>query len=244
MFNLIDLSPSLNVIDTGESLKISPTVQKTIDSIWDREKEKRGDELFNGRLFNVTEVSRETITGFYIDYAVSVAQYHEPSLFDALSVRPLSVSGLVTLQQGTVFGLRNENLTTDAGLWELAPSGGVDDSVRLDDGTIDIGGQFLNELGEELNIPADAAEQIAPIALLEDSQTHVCDIVVEARLSIGAEMLFPLFNECGREEYVSIDVIPEYGIKGFVQLMKESMTPASMQILAYKGYIKLLGSPG
>jgi len=218
MFNVIELLPSVRVIDSGESLDISASNKEKIASIWEAEKQKRGGDLFNGRIFNVTEIARETITGFYVDYASIVAQHRDLSLFDTLNLRPLAVSGLVTLKEGLVFGLRNDNLTSDAGLWELVASGGVDDSVRLDNGTVDIREQFLNELSEEINLPADAIDEFAPMMMLEDSQTHVCDIVLEARLSIGADKLFPLFNECGCEEYVSIDVIPEHGRPRFVCL--------------------------
>jgi len=243
MFNVIDLSPNLTVIDTGEELNISSSAQEKIFSIWEQEKQKRGDDLFEGRIFNVTEITRETLTGFYIDYSVSLAQYRDPNLFDDIAVRPLAVSGLVECEQGIVFGLRNQNLTADAGQWELVASGGVDDTVRLDDGTVDVREQFLNELCEEINLPVESVSKLLPIILLEDSETHVCDIVLETRLSVGADTLFPLFNECGREEYVSIDIIQQHNVKSFVQLMKGSITPATLEILAHKGYVKLLGSP-
>jgi hypothetical protein len=243
MFSVIDLSPNLTVVDTGEELNISTSAQERISSIWEQEKKKRGDDLFEGRIFNVTEITRETLTGFYIDYSVSLAQYCAPNLFDEIAVRSLAVSGFVECEQGIVFGLRNENLTADAGLWELVASGGVDDSVRFENGTVDIREQFLNELCEEINLPAESVSELSPIVMLEDSETHVCDIVFAARLSVGADTLFPLFNECGREEYVSIDIVQENNIKSFTQLMKGSMTPATLEILAHKGYVKLLGSP-
>ena len=243
MFNVTELSPNLTVVDSGGELNISSSVQKKITSNWELEKQKRDTDLFDGRIFNLTEITRETLTGFYIDYSVSLAQYCDPNLFDDLGVRPLAVSGFVSCEQGIVFGLRNENLTADAGMWELVASGGVDDSVRLDDGTVDFREQFLDELCEEINLPSDAIREIAPMIMLEESQTHVCDIVIETNLSVGADILFPLFNECGRDEYVSIDIVPEHGVKNFVQLMKGVTTPATLQILAHKGYVKLLGSP-
>lgn len=243
MFNVFELSPNLTVIDTGEELNISPSAQEKVSSIWSREKENRGDDLFEGRIFNVTEITRETLTGFYIDYSVFLAQYCESGLFEDLAVRSLTVSGFVTCEQGVIVGLRNENLTQDAGLWELVASGGVDETVRLDDGTVDIHEQFLNELCEEINLPVESVSELSSLVLLEDSETHVCDIVLEARLSVGADILYPLFNECGCEEYVEIDIIPEPSIKSFVQLMNSSITPATLEILAHKGYVKLLGSP-
>ena len=243
MFNVTELSPNLTVVDSGGELNISSSVQEKITSNWELEKQKRDTDLFDGRIFNLTEITRETLTGFYIDYSVSLAQYCDPNLFDDLGVRPLAVSGFVSCEQGIVFGLRNENLTADAGMWELVASGGVDDSVRLDDGTVDFREQFLDELCEEINLPSDAIREIAPIIMLEESQTHVCDIVIETNLFVGAYILFPLFNECGRDEYVSIDIVPEHGVKSFVQLMKGVTTPATLQILAHKGYVKLLGSP-
>ena len=243
MFNVTELSPNLTIVDSGGELNISSSVQEKITSNWELEKQKRDTDLFDGRIFNLTEITRETLTGFYIDYSVSLAQYCDPNLFDDLGVRPLAVSGFVSCEQGIVFGLRNENLTADAGMWELVASGGVDDSVRLDDGTVDFREQFLDELCEEINLPSDAIREIAPIIMLEESQTHVCDIVIETNLFVGAYILFPLFNECGRGEYVSIDIVPEHGVKSFVQLMKGVTTPATLQILAHKGYVKLLGSP-
>lgn len=243
MFNVIELSPIATVTDSGAVLDISASAQERIDAIWQSEKERRGDDLFNGRIFSLTDISRETLTGHYIDYSVSLAQYIDPSLYEDLAVRALAVSGFVTCEQGIIFGLRNENLTQDAGMWELVASGGVDETVRLEDGTVDFKEQFISELCEEINIPADSIEEVSPFLLLEDSETHVCDIVLEARLSIGADSIFPLFNECGRDEYVSIDIIPEQNVKSFVQLMKGPITPATLQILDHKGYVKLLGAP-
>ena len=114
--------------------------------------------------------------------------------------------------------------------------------MRLDDGSVDIREQFIRELCEELNMPKSAVDEIAPFALFEDAHTHVCDIVFETQLSIGAETLFPLFNESGRDEYVAIDIIAQHDVKSFVQLMKGSVTPITQEILAHKGYIKLMAS--
>ncbi|MEX2451987.1 MAG: hypothetical protein WD407_14110 [Rhodospirillales bacterium] len=242
MFNIIELSPNVNVTDTGGALAVSPSAQERIEAIWRQEKAARGDALYNGRVFNLTSITPGEITGFYVDYAAVLAQHRDPDLFNDLNLRPLAVCGIVSLKQGLIFGLRNDNLTADPGMWELAASGGVDDSVRGENGAVDFQEQFLGELCEELNLPSDAVSAISAVALLEDLKTHVCDLVLDARLSIGAETLFPLFNECGRDEYTAIDVIPESGVKGFVQLMKGSVTPASLHILSHKGYIKLLGS--
>ncbi|MEL0106317.1 MAG: hypothetical protein VW802_05160 [Rhodospirillaceae bacterium] len=243
MFNVIELSPNLSVIDSGAELTMSAEAQERASAIWAAEKQKRGEDLFDGHIFNVTDITREVLTGHFIDYSLSLAQYCEPALFEELAVRSLAVSGIVTCPQGIVFGLRNENLTADAGMWELVASGGVDKSVRLKNGTVDVREQFLNELHEEVNIPPEAVEEMFTSLLLEDSLTHVCDIVIEAKLSIGVEQIYPLFNECGREEYVSIDIISEQGVKSFLQLMKGAVTPATLEILAHKGYVKLAGTP-
>ncbi|MEQ8196093.1 MAG: hypothetical protein RIB59_16550 [Rhodospirillales bacterium] len=244
MFSIIDMSPNVTVTDKGGALTVSPAVRERVDAIWRDEKRKRGEALYNGRVFNLTEIGKSELSGFYVDYAYALAQHREPGLFSDLSLRPLAVCGIVSIKQGLIFGLRNENLTAHPGKWELAASGGVDDSVRGESGNVDYQEQFLNELCEELNLPSDAVGSMSTVALLEDSKTHVCDLVLDTRLSIGAETLFPLFNECGHEEYIAIDVIPESGVKGFVQLMKGVVTPESLHILSHKGYIKLMDSAG
>ncbi|MFZ2869507.1 hypothetical protein [Zavarzinia sp.] len=195
----------------------APEVLARVAALWRAEKAKRGDALFDGRLFSISRLAPPLVTGWLAPYSWYVAQRLDPALRAGLGLRPLGVTGIMICDEGIVFGRRASTVTTDHDLWELAPSGGVDGEFLTPDGDIDLAAQILNELTEETGLPtALVTAPPRPVALVEDGASLVTDIGLQLRLGCGAAAVRAAFAALASQEYTELAVVAPADLDAFM----------------------------
>lgn len=221
----------------GEGRAVGEAVGREVAALFAAENRRRGGGMFDGLLFSVERFGEDRVVGRFVRYSQFIAQLARPGLFDALRVRPMGVSGLVTCADGLVFGKRREGLTLDAGLWELAPSGGVDPSSRDGGGRIDVVAQILDEMHEEIGIGRECVASAVPFVLVENVENHVTEAVIAIALSLGGEEVRRWFGEGGSGEYTEIAVVPEGDVRSFAEARDGQMVAVSRRLLQDKGLL-------
>lgn len=237
MFRAYPFLPHAVVEAAGKGKKLGDEARREVAEIYESEKRRRGGDLFDGLLFSVEGIDGERISGRFVNYSLFIAQSAKPELFDVLGVRPLGVSGLLVCSDGIVFGRRNVTVTQDPGLWELAPSGGIDPSCRKEDGRIDAVGHVLREMHEEIGAGAEHVSSASPFVVIENTDSHVIDIGIDIKISLGEEEILRLFRRGGSNEYTDLMVIPPVGLAEFSARCEDGMAEDSRFLLQAYGLL-------
>lgn len=236
-FEIIPLGKDFRIEDAGELAPVLPSsLSRQIDTLWQQERARRGDALFNGSLLTLVgpgakeQLARHrSIAAARTEYRLFVAQTREPALYEHLSIRPLAVTGIVRVGGEILLGRRAHNVTQDAGCWEFSPSGGLTAVACSAGGLVDPALQILQELEEEGNIPSSAVQKVTVLALMIDHAAHVHDIVLELKLSLTASEIADYCAARGSREYsdfrlVSSDRLPE--------VLRDDAVSASSRVIA------------
>jgi len=224
--------PDARIELLGDAPPLPPDLDAEVDRLWLAERSRQGGGLFNGHTFSAVVVEPARIAGHRIEYRRLIAQRLCPELFESLRVRPVGVSGLLQCADGIVFGRRARTGVQHPGLWELAPSGGIDtDSVQP--GLIDVRRQVLTELTEEVGLKQDQVGVPAPFCLVEDEELRVLDIgfaLTAPALTAGA--ILALHQASGSREYGELAVVPRGGLQHFFEQIGEQLMPVSRMLLS------------
>ena len=202
-----------------------------IDRIWQDEQRRRDGAMVNGRIISVLTASPVYLTCRVSQYKHFMAQIVRPELFEELQVRPLSVSGVLSCEDGIVFGRRASNVTQAPALWELAPSGGISEDA-ISGTHIDLQYQILTELSEEVGINRDDVVALRPFCLIEDDESHVLDIGIFLKTSCGAQEILERHRQIPAQEYSEIAIIPASGIDAFIRDLTTGLIPVSAALIA------------
>jgi hypothetical protein len=230
------VSSRVQIEAKADRLTLNSVVEAQAEALWVKEAERRGQRLFNGKLFNVDHLASDHITGHFVEYRLFNAQRLQPALFAHLQIRPLAVSGVVESPDGLVFGRRNIDLTTDPGRWELAPSGGLDFETCREDGEVDYMRQFYRELVEEVGIRESHVTGVTPFAIIEDTTTHVLDLCIAARTSLSAFQIREAFSQAS-DEYSELRLVPLSAIAQFAREEGPNIVSATTELLRYCGHV-------
>lgn len=142
-----------------------------------------------------------------------------------LGLTALGVSGLTRLPSGALaIGRRAPHMTQYPGCWEAIPSGGVAAARIIPNGGVDVEGQLLEELSEELGVAT--ALRVTPLGLVEDLADHVVDLgyiididATEAELRAG-------------DEYDAVEVIAPDALHALCANHERPMVPVTGALLA------------
>ena len=231
MLHVRPVGPGLKVLEVEATQRPDSAALERVAALWDAEKRRRGDELFDGRVFSIARLDESRIEGHFVPYSWFLAQLREPALHGVLKVRMLAVSGLLEISEGIVFGRRSEAMTQDAGLWELVPSGGVSPTARSQNAMISLHHQLVQELGEEVGIACDRDEQAKPFVLVEDDETHVADIGLYLSVDVGSKEVLARHRGLTEQEYDRLEIVPRQGLESFRRRHESRLAPVSAALL-------------
>ena len=211
---------------------IGPDIEARVDEIWQREKELRSHELYNGRLFSIDHCDARTIVGWISEYRYFLAQRREPSLHAALKIKPLAVTGILSCPDGILFGRRSVRSEMDAGCWELAPSGSVDDAAVGPAGQVSLEQCLLIELEEETGIGAsELSVHSRAVALVEDPQSHVTDVGIMLATASSAAQIQRRFAALENREYSELEIVAPAELRAFRRDQAYSLGAVSAALL-------------
>lgn len=211
---------------------VSPDIEARVDEIWQREKQLRSHELYNGRLFSIGHCDARTIVGWISEYRYFLAQRREPNLHAALKINPLAVTGILSCPDGVLFGRRSDRSEMDAGCWELVPSGGVDDTAVGSAGRVSIERSILTELEEETGIGAsELSAHSRAVALVEDPQSHVTDVGIMLATTSSAAQIQRRFAALEKREYSELEIVAPADVGAFRRARVDPLGAVSAALL-------------
>jgi hypothetical protein len=228
MLTVQPLTSGLKVELGAPAPSIAPEILARVEAIWQQEKSKRGDALFNGQIFSIHQSTSDRIVGWMTEYRYFLAQQRDTALHAVLKIKPLAVTGVLRCKDGIVFGRRAGQTEMDANLWELVPSGSVDDTAVENDGRLNLERCLLAELEGETGIRASEVT-IPPkaVALVEDPQTRVTDVCLVLTVDWTAGQIRQRFAAIKNREYTALEIvavgaIPEFRLKSGASLSEVS----------------------
>lgn len=237
---MIRFTPLPAQITVKRGLPPAPPSQETIDRIeriWADERERRGPALRNGRLLSIRQTDDAGFEVWETQYKWWIAQRQFPELFSESTIRPLAVTAFTHLLDAVVFARRASDVTQDAGLWEIPPSGSVDPRRFPNGNAIDIVGQLLSELSTELNIGPSLVLEVQPFALMEDTVENVVDIVFDLRLAPDRAEVERLFRIRAGREYTELDIWRFCDLPEKLERRRGQMSPGAVAILGQRGML-------
>ena len=220
---------------------LNATMDAEIDCLWEAAQHRiaagGAGPLFNGRVFSADTIAAAHIGGHMTEFRRIVAQMDRPALFEALGVRPLAVCGVLRCDGGVVVGRRHQGAIYQAGMWQLPPAGSVDASALCPDGSLDLAGQLLKEMHEELGIDAAQADTPRPLCLVEHSGSHVSDLGMAVTTGLDAAGLLALHRACGNDEYDPLLVVAEADLEAFIANAGDDLVPSAHEFLRHVGLL-------
>jgi hypothetical protein len=120
----------------------------------------------DGEILAVVGLESRRLIAARTHYRFLAACRRFPDLFVATPIRPMAVTGVITVRGQFLFGRRANSVAQEAGAMELVPSGGVEASRVGDDGFIDVCAQLIAELAEETGWAAAGGEACRIIGLV------------------------------------------------------------------------------
>ena len=238
------LPAGIDIVATGPINLVAVPTAKTLTSaqdqavarIWEKKLGERTTALFNGSLLNYVAHERRLgtteITGQFVEYRHFVAQRTDPSL--NLGIRPVAVSGITIFsdngEERVIFARRAMNMLQYPGLFELAPSGGLDRECLRPDGSIDFRAKVLDELAEETGLTSNCVRGADAFALIYDANEKVYDICCRIEVDVDKPMLETAF--AASIEYSELKTLPVAELVAFARDHETSIVPGSLALIA------------
>lgn len=226
---VMQLSNALVVkVDQEKTLEVSAALEQAVDDLWAEEKQLRGDALFDGRIFHAEEITPDCVSGHWIPYRYALAGYRNPLLARQLGVLPVAVNGVAYCQDRFLLGLRSDAVTCFAGVWELAPSGGVDPmAVRGE--VVDCRACLLTELEEETGIQQESVMSVQPWIAVIDRGLSALELCFRIELSLQAEhQLVAASSEYSRFLWLTREQLPAFCSESSVLPLSELLIEKSL----------------
>lgn len=209
---------------------VTATIRRRIDEIWDREREGNPGLLYDGQLLSYQEERGGRLVCTFVPYRRFVAQVREPELYTVLQIRPVAVSGVLRCRDGIVLGKRSEGLFGAPGKWEFAPSGGIDAQARVGARRVSAQTQLYHELEEELQILPRSVRTIRPLAIADDAESNLIELIFTIEADIrAADLGQSHLND--RREYETVRCVYPDGIAEAVTALGDKMLPLGHALL-------------
>ena len=165
-------------------------------------------------------------------FRFAFAQIRQPALFARLGVRSMAVCGVLRCPEGIVFGRRAAGAIYQAGQWQCPPAGSIE--RRDGDGErVDLSGQLMAELEEELGLRADEVSGLRPLSAVEHPGTHVIDVgIAMTTARSGVEIVARQRGAVGVAEYDEIAVLPVDELERQVEAWAGALVPPARSFLS------------
>lgn len=201
------LDQNININVTSSPKEISLHLKNEIASIWNTKK-KQFPKLFNGRVFNVEELTPHIISGYWTEYKRVLAQTEKPELYPELAIRSLAVIGLIQCPEGFVLGKRTVKSVYLPGYWQSPPAGTVESRDGNDE--VDLIQQLYAEAEEELGLHAHHLIDPRIISATEHTDTHIIDIGILLKTRLSFQEVSDLWKQNNNPEYDELLCCADY----------------------------------
>ena len=227
MIRFHDLRPDF-ALTVRPAPDLDERIEARVRACWS-EARANAPRLFDDPLLSLVDHDPSRLTACVSSYRYLVAQRRDPSLRGALSLRPLAVTGVLRCADGLVLARRAAHVTTDPGLWEPAPSGGLDRDDPV--------GQLLEELREELGLAPDDVGPPRAVVLMETPRDATFDIVYELVTPRAGAEVRAAWTSSGSDEYADVAVLPPGDLRAFVGREAARLASVTLPLLRRLGWL-------
>lgn len=246
-FLVHDIAPDVMARVTHPMPTLSAALDAAVDARWQaamtRVAAGGAGRLFNGRVFSADVITPGLITGHMTEFRRIVAQMDDPDLAATLRLRPLAVCGVVRCAGGVVIGRRPMGAVYQAGMWQLPPAGSVDHHAERADGRIDLAGQILTELTEELGIPPDQVGKPRPLCAVEHPGSRVTDLGIALDTALSADLIRAAHRTHANTEYDPLLIVETEHLGAFLDSLGDALVPPAREFLFRAGLLPYGLSP-
>lgn len=193
----------IRLVDGGPVAPARPADASAIDGHW-RQYLAGHPQAFDGAIVAVTGVVGDTIHVGETRFSRWAAE--RAGVVPAV-LRPLAVTGLLSIDAAWLFCKRGGDVFDDAGLWEPAPSGGVTPEARDDAGAWEPLRVLRNEAREELGVGPQLITEPRLIGMVEDEHTRVVDLIYRGELAMSAPAFDAIWRQRLTREYVDYALV-------------------------------------
>jgi 8-oxo-dGTP pyrophosphatase MutT (NUDIX family) len=234
-WTVFGIAPTLGVIAARDMPALSPALDAEVERLWMIAQARTGNTLFNGRVFTADDIAVDALQGHWTEFRRVVAQMERPDLYDALRLRPTATGGVLICAAGMVFGRRPAGAIYQPGMWQLPPAGSIDPSACRADGSVDVIGNVLMELEEEIGLRRAAISRTQLLCLVEHAGSHVLDLGIAIWTSLDADGIRTAHAEHGNREYEDLVFVPIAELPAAVTAMGPALTPQALAFLYNRG---------
>ena len=209
--------------------------KEIIEKIWSEECKRKNYKIFNGDVLSFVGIHSENtdivVDTKFTEYKNVLASRKKPEL--QLNIKPVGVSGIIVVEDNAkrfvLFSTRSNNVTEYPGHIELVPSGNIDKSVFLPDGTIDYILKLKEEFHEETGLSSDHIKKVKSICFVYDKKNQVFDVGCLIILHLNKTELIQNFIQVN--EYENPEFVPIENLNNFMKINKKNIIPTSLALL-------------
>lgn len=214
---VIHLTPSSSYDDLSASKK------RLIQTIWEQEQKRRGGKLHEGAILSAVAYDHKSLTGQFVPYKYYLAQLFDPSLKRDLKIVPVSLSGLTFVGDNLIVAKRAWWVAQYPDCYELAPSGGIR-PPNAEQGYVDMKGQILNELEDEVGIESSLVKSVHFFSLVRDYKSDGVELVAKI-------VVKPCAILSSSSEYAQVITVPVSEMANFAASHAKEFVPLSLEML-------------
>lgn len=227
MIRWYPIDPDFTVV-AAPPFAVAAADEGAVAAIWEAQKRRRGDALFDGSLWLVVAHDRKRLVLAPARYRYAMARRFDNPLGRRLGISPAGVTGLLLCRDGLVLGRRAAHVTVP-NRWEAAPAGSLDSP---DPATL-----LVNEIGEELGIPPARLGPPGALGLVEDTGSGVMDLVFRVACDLAGAEVEAAWRASGCREYRELAVVAPTHLPAFLQANRYRLVSVLRPMLKAAGLI-------
>lgn len=213
-YSFLPLPAGLTLAAVDGPLRLPAGVQDRVDRLWLEAQEKFGADFHDGPMWTIDgpPVAEQAATGRLTfrraSYRYHYARMADPSLDDRMRLRFTGVGGVLRLADGRlVLGRRSDRVGMDPGLWQLAPTGGLDGRFDAARGSAALVDQVVAEAWEELGLTPDRLTDRRLLGVSVGAERGVHNFIVRADVDLDLAGLQAAFLDRPDPELTAIRAI-------------------------------------
>ena len=226
----LPLQPGVSLVVDRDMPCLPTDLEGAVAAVWADERRRR-PALFNGRVFCADRIAPDLIGGHWTEYRRVLAQMRHPALFGTQPIRALAVNGLLECADGLVLGRRQADAVYLPGCWQAAPAGAVE--ARKGD-ELDLAGQLLAELEEELGLLASDIVALRPVVAIEHAGTRIVDVGFQMRTTLSFRDIGTRHSSRGNGEYQDLQVVALPELDRFLRDAGPTLLPSARILMEYR----------
>lgn len=221
---------AIHLIPSSSYDELSAAKKRLIQTIWEQEQKRRSGKLHEGAILSAIAYDNKSLTGQFVPYKYFLAQLFDPSLKRDLKIVPVSLSGFTLVGENLIVAKRAWWVAEYPERYELAPSGGIR-PPNAEQGYVDMKGQILSELEDEVGIEPSFVKSVRFFSLVRDNKSDGVELLAKI-------VVKPTAILSSSREYNQIITVPLTEVENFAESHAKEFVPLSLEMLRLR---KLIG---